>query len=441
MFDALSQKISSLFSLGSHYREQKNVEEVSASIREALLAADVPVALVDQFLQDVKTSYSKAGTQLTTSEKLLSCLYDKFKQLLGDETTNTFHINFPSIIMMVGLQGSGKTTTIGKLATYFSEQAERKNKKRSILAVSLDFQRPAAVDQLEQVAKQAEIDFYRAKSTSVLEAAQEISKIASQRTYDLILVDTAGRLHVDTTLLNELSEVKKIIEPQKTILVLDSMTGQESLRVAQTFNEATGIDGAIFTKLDSNAKGGAVIAFKQSVNKPIFFTGFGEKLTDLQPFHPDRIAKRIVGMGDLQTLLEQAEQKIKQSEQEALYKSIKKGSFSLVDFAQQMSMMQRLGSLQSIMKMMPGAAQLNMTPEMMDQGEKQLKKFKAIIDSMTLKEKLYPKLLNKSRLQRIARGAGVNTQDITLLLERFEQSQQFAKLFKNMNGINRFFKQ
>jgi signal recognition particle subunit SRP54 len=441
MFDALSQKISALFSFGSSYREQKTVDEVSTSIREALLEADVPVSLVDQFIEEVKTSYTKAGTQLTTSEKLLSSLHDKFKQLLGDETANTLSINFPSIIMMVGLQGSGKTTTIGKLATYFNEQAERKGKKRSILAVSLDFQRPGAIDQLEQVSRQAQIDFYRTQSTDVLQAAREIKDLANKRTYELIFVDTAGRLHVDTNLLGELSQVKTLIEPQKTFLVLDSMTGQESLRVAQTFAQSTGIEGAIFTKMDSNAKGGAILAFKHSVGKPIYFLGFGEKLTDLQPFHPDRIAKRIVGMGDLQTLLEQAEQKIKQSEQEALYKSIKKGSFTLLDFAQQMSMMQRLGSLQSIMKMMPGAAQLNMTPEMMEQGEKQLKKFKAILDSMTMKEKLYPKLLNKSRIQRITRGAGVNSQDITLLLERFEQSQQFAKLFKNMNGINRFFKQ
>ena len=254
---------------------------------------------------------------------------------------------------------------------------------------------------------------------------------------DVLLLDTAGRLHVDEQMLDELAFIDKAVVPKYKILVLDAMMGQESLAVAKLFNERIGFMGALLTKMDSDTRGGVAFAFRYALDKPIIFAATGEKLADIEPFRPERMASRIMGMGDMQTLLEQAEKKISKSEYDRVAQSIQKGSFTLDDFASQMAMMSKLGSLSTIYKYLPGMGNLKMSSEQLAQGEKELKKFKAILSSMTLKERRVPKILDGSRKKRIAQGAGATAADVNLLLTRFEQSQQFAKLVKKM-GNRRF---
>jgi signal recognition particle subunit SRP54 len=254
------------------------------------------------------------------------------------------------------------------------------------------------------------------------------------------LLDTAGRLHVDSSMLQELKEIDTNLEPKYKILVLDAMTGQESLRVAKAFDQAVGFNSAILTKIDSDTRGGAAFAFKYMLKKPIIFLGAGEKLSDLELFYPDRMATRILGMGDMQSLLERADSQIKQDEKERVAQNFASGNFTLDDFADQLKMMGKIGSLSKIVQYLPGTGGLNMTPEMLEKSESEIKKFKAMMSSMTMKERLYPRVLNLSRKERIVKGSGTTLKDLNLLLERFEQSKQFAKLFNKRGGFKGMFK-
>jgi len=327
----------------------------------------------------------------------------------------------------MGLQGSGKTTTIGKLAYKIKKDAEKNRITKKILVGSIDFYRPAAINQLEVLARQVEVAFYRAKSGDPVQAAQEIFSFGKSNNYDVILLDTAGRLHVDNTMLQELQEVDALLRPAYKIFVLDAMTGQESLSVAKVFDDIIGFHGAILTKMDSDTRGGSAFAFRFVLKKPIIFVGEGEKLTDLHLFHPDRAADRILGMGDIRTLMEQVEEKISAHEQEKVETSINEGTFSLQDFADQMEVISKLGSFSSLLKYMPGMS-TRLSPEMIQKGEGELVKLRAIIASMTVKERLNAKILNSSRIDRIAQGAGVSAADVTNLLKRFEEVKQYVKL-------------
>ncbi len=339
----------------------------------------------------------------------------------------------------MGLQGSGKTTSIGKMAYLTSSEAKAKGKDRRILMTSVDFYRPAAVDQLEILSGQVPgATFYRAHSTDPVAAAKEIMAFYQKGLFELLFLDTAGRLHVDEQMLEELKQINAALKPKYKVLVLDAMTGQESLAVAEQFNKAVGFDMAVLTKMDSNTRAGAAFAFRYALKKPIVFVGSGEKVADLERLYPERLAGRILGMGDITSLLERANEKIKQSEQESLEKAISKGQLSLQDFADQLKMMQKLGSLSQIVKYMPGGANPALTPEMIQKGEVELKKFGAIISSMTHKERFLPRILDASRKKRIAAGAGVSVADINLLLERFEQSQQYVKLLKKFGRFPGF---
>jgi signal recognition particle subunit SRP54 len=337
----------------------------------------------------------------------------------------------------MGLQGSGKTTTIAKLANWVMQQAQKRGKKRRILLASVDFYRPAAIDQLEILSKQIATDFYRAKNTSVVKAAKEIYDYFKANHYEILFLDTAGRLHIDPDMMKELVEINHALTPKHKILVLDAMTGQESLNVAKTFDTQVGFDTAILTKMDSDTRGGAAFAFKYAIKKPISFVGSGEKIDDLETFIPERMATRILGMGDILTLIEKANETIDTEDQETLTKKLVSGNFSLKDFADQLSMIDRLGSLQKITRYLPGMQ--NLPPELMEKGHGEIKKYKAIISSMTPKEQLIPKILDASRKKRISLGAGVNVQDINQLLQRFEQSKQFVKMFRNMGKFRNFF--
>lgn len=440
MFDFLTNKFSSLFTslTKSGKLTEKDVDKTLHEVKEALLEADVSYELVEAFTQDVKKEVvgQKVLASLKPTEQLVKVVYDKLKSFLGGVQQDVaFSFQIPSVIMVMGLQGSGKTTSLGKIAHWVKKEAEQKKKERRILLASVDFYRPAAVEQLEIVSKSAGVSFYRSAEADPVKAAQDIYAHFKQGLYEILLLDTAGRLHIDNTLLQELRDIDARLHPKYKLLVLDAMTGQESLTVARAFEQGVGFDFAIMSKMDSDTRGGAAFSFRYALKKPILFIGVGEKVEDLQRFHPERMAGRILGMGDMVSLAEQADEKIKKSEQEAAYKAFAKGRFTLQDFANQLSMMDKIGSFSHIAKYLPSMGGMSFSPDMLEKGERELKKFKAIINSMTPKERLNPSILEESRKKRVALGSGVQVADINSLLQRFEQSQQYVKLF---NKFGRF---
>lgn len=437
MFDFLSEKFSNVFAriTGRGTLTESNIQESLDKVSDALLEADVPQELVYKFVESIKQEVigQKVTASLKPGEQFVKIVHQRLLEFLGGTEAAgglEFAFQIPSTVMVMGLQGSGKTTSLAKIAYLVKKQAHKRGKDRRILCASVDFYRPAAIDQLEVLARQVEVAFYRAQSTDPVKAAKEINEYAKKNQFELVLLDTAGRLHVDTTMLKELQDIDQALKPKYKLLVLDSMTGQESLRVAQSFEQAVPFHFAVLTKMDSDTRGGAVFAFRYALNKPILFSGVGEKIDDLEQFRPERMADRILGMGDMLSLIEKANEKIKQEEHDAVMKSLQHGKWTLQDFADQMEMVGRIGSLGTIAKYLPGMGGANISPEMLEKGEAELKKFKAIIGSMTKKERVYPRILDASRKMRVAQGAGVQVADINTLLQRFEQSQQFAKLFK-----------
>ncbi len=429
MFDRLTKTFSSIVSTlsGNNKISEKNIRDSVDRVVEGLLDADVPYEVVQTFVDSVKKELlgQKVASSTKPADNFLKVVNDQLVAFLGGQTADDV-IKKDEIIMMMGLQGSGKTTTIGKLAYY----AKKEKKIQKIMCASVDFYRPAAIDQLEILATNAEIDFYRSQSIDVESAASEIVNHYKQSNYDLLLLDTAGRMHVDVDMMSELKNVVKIVNPTHKLFVMDAMTGQESLHVAKTFNDEVGFDSAVLSKLDSDTRGGIAFAFRYALQKPIQFVGVGEKLEDLQLFHPERMASRMLGMGDLKTLMEKADKKIAKVEQERVHGAMMSGKFTLHDFASQLDMMGKLGSLSSIMKYIPGLSAQQIPQEEIERGQKELKVFRAIINSMTKKERLDEGLLNKTRKRRIAQGSGVNVQDVNVLLDRFAQAKQYAKLLK-----------
>lgn len=445
MFDFLTQKFSSIFTglLNQKTITVANIDETLQKVREALLDADVPYEIVQEFSKQVQADVlgKKLEKSLKPGEQLAKLVHDRLQTFMGGVVTPV-SFQIPSVIMLVGLQGSGKTTTAAKIANYINQMAQKRGKSRKILLGSVDFYRPAAIDQLEILAKQIGVDFYRANQTEPVLAAQEIYQKYKTSGYEHLILDTAGRLHIDNQMLLELTKIDQELSPKYKILVLDAMTGQESLKIAQAFDQAVGITSAVLSKIDSETRGGVAFAFSYAVKKPVSFVGVGEKVADLEQFYPDRMAQRILGMGDLQSLIERAEDKISQAEQSRLESSMAQGKFSLQDFADQMAMMSKMGSLTKIMGYMPGLG-AKLTPEQLKEGEQEMRKVQAIIGSMTVKERQNHKLLDASRIARIARGAGVKTTDIAIMLKKFEQSQQFVKLLKqsgNLGKLNSWFK-
>ncbi|MFH0898332.1 MAG: signal recognition particle protein [bacterium] len=443
MFDFLSRKFSGVLEWvqGRGRLTEENIQQAMTQVREALLEADVPLNIVQDFLQQVKDEIvgQKVQTKLNPGQQLIKIVHDKVLDFLGGkDVVAKLSFPIPSVIMVMGLQGSGKTTSIAKIAYWIEQEAQKRGKKRRILLASVDFYRPAAVEQLNILSKQVGVDFFSATSLDPVKAAHEIVAHFKKQGYEFLLFDTAGRLHVDQPMMQELQKVEKIASPRYKFLVLDAMTGQESLQVAKSFNQIVGFDSVILSKMDSDARGGAAFAFRYALGKPISFVGSGEKIGDLEPFVPERMTSRILGMGDIMTLIEKAGHNVDQEKQESMAKRMMGGSFSLKDFAEQMSMMNKLGSLQSIMRYMPGGAQVS--EETLEKGQQEMKKFKAIISSMTKKEQLLPQILDGSRKKRIAQGAGVLVQDVNQLLAKFEQSKEFVKMMKNNGLFRRFLK-
>lgn len=443
MFEFLSQKFSSIFSrLGKQSKlSQADIVQTLDQVRDAFLEADVPHEVVEQFLAQVKSEIlgQQAPGALKPSEYLMKVVNDKLVSFLGaTQVRSSFEI--PSILMVLGLQGAGKTTAVGKLAHFIKKEAEKRGKTRRILLASVDYHRPAAIDQLEILAQQVGVTFYRAQASDALSAAQEIAAFFKKQAFEHLILDTAGRLHIDSAMLEQLRAIDAAVNPKYKLLVLDAMTGQESLNVARAFEQGVGFDGAIMSKMDSDARGGAALSFRFSLNKPIWFAGVGEKIDDLDVFRPDRVASRMLGMGDMHSLVERAQEKIKQSEHDRMYQSFSSGRLSLADFAQQMEMVGRLGSLSQLVKYLPGLPTGALSDNTLAQGEADMRKFKAIINSMTPKERLAADIINKSRRQRIAQGAGVSEADVDMLLKRFEQAQQYVKLFKKFGSFKNIFR-
>jgi signal recognition particle subunit SRP54 len=443
MFDFLSEKFSGVLSWlkGRGRLTEENIQQAVQQVKDALLEADVPLDIINAFLKQVQDEVvgDKLQKALNPGQQMIKIVHDKVLDFLGGKNTLTsVTFQIPSVIMVMGLQGSGKTTTVAKLAHWTVDQAKKRGKVRRVLIASVDFYRPAAVEQLKILANQINVDFYQATNTNPVKAAQEIHDYFKKKSYELLFLDTAGRLHIDTQLMEELSTINTRLAPKYKFLVLDAMTGQESLSVAKAFNAAIGFDSAIMTKMDSDTRGGAAFGFRYALGKPISFVGSGEKVEDLESFIPERMTSRILGMGDIMTLIEKANDSVSEETQEKMSQKLMSGNITLNDFAEQMGMIEKMGSLQKIMRYLPGMG--SVSPEMMDKGQVEIKKFRAIISSMNKKEQNFPKILDAARKIRIAKGSGVSVEDVNQLLQRFEQSKQFVKMFKRDSSFKKFFK-
>jgi signal recognition particle subunit SRP54 len=446
MFNFLSDTFSGIFNWlqGKSSVTQADIDQAVAQLFDALIDADVPQDLARTFLATVTESLQGVDVQknVNPGHLIIKIVQDRLTDFLGSQHKVDFWaMQYPTVLMVLGLQGSGKTTTAAKIAHAIAEKESEKGKKKRIMVASVDYYRPAAIDQLEILAKENNFGFYRAQALNPVAAAQEIMQQCKAQGYDVLIIDTAGRLHVDESMMQELHKVDQIVRPHKKILVLDAMTGQESLRVAQSFNDAVGFDGAVLTKMDSETRAGAAFSFYYALKKPVFFLGVGEKINDIEPFVPDRIASRIIGMGDIVTLIEKTTKQFKeqeQADQEKLSNRLMAGNFTLDDFLQQLGYVQKMGSLQKIFSYLPGMG--SVSPEMIKQGEQEFKRIRAMISSMTRLERLNPAILNGERKRRIAKGSGTTAADINQMLQKFEQIKHYAKLMKSNAQFKNFFK-
>lgn len=407
---------------------ESDLKEMLREVKLALLEADVNYKIVKEFISTIqeKALGQDVMKSLTPGQQVVKIVKDELVNLLGEkESKVNFTPNPPTIVMLVGLQGSGKTTTAGKLANLFRKQGKKP------LLVACDIYRPAAIKQLQVVGAQLNIPVYsNENSKDVVQISKQAINVAMSKLNDVIILDTAGRLQIDEALMQELQNVKNGVHPHETLLVVDSMTGQEAVNVAQTFNEKVGIDGIILTKLDGDTRGGAALSVKKVTGKPIKFATTGEKLSDIEVFHPDRMASRILGMGDILSVIEKAEESFDLEQAEKLEKQLKKKELDLDDYLMQIRQMKKLGSFSSILKMIPG---MNKFKDL-KVDDKEFGKIEAIICSMTKKEKQNTKLLNASRRQRIAKGSGTTVQDINKFIKSFEMTQKMMKQMQSNKG-------
>src|SRR5699024_2737964 len=408
---------------------ESDVKVMMREVRLALLEADVNFKVVKQFINDVKERAlgQDVMQSLTPGQQVIKIVQEELTALMGGENQK---LNLaqkpPTVIMMVGLQGAGKTTTAGKLALYLRKQFNKKP-----LLVAGDNYRTAAIDQLETVGKQLDIPvFSLGDQVKPEEIAERALKYAKEEHLATVIVDTAGRLHVDEVLMNELKNVKEITEPDEIMLVVDSMTGQDAVNVAESFNDLLDITGVTLTKLDGDTRGGAALSIRSVTEKPIKFIGVSEKMDGLEAFHPERMASRILGMGDVLSIIEKAQSNIDEEEQKALEKKLKNSSFTLDDFLSQMDQVKTLGPLDELLKMMPGANKIKGLDKMQFSG-KEIDHVQAIIRSMTLEEREHPEKLNASRKKRIAKGSGRSLQEINRLLKQFNDIKKIMKQMTN----------
>ena len=422
-FEGLSEKLNATFKnlRGKGRLSEEDIKLAMREVRLALLEADVSYKVVKDFVKTV--SERAVGVEvldsLTPAQQVIKIVNEELTNLMGGANAKlTFASRPPTVVMMVGLQGAGKTTNVAKLAGYFRKQGRRP------LLTACDVYRPAAITQLQVVGKQLNIPVFEMGQIDPVTIAQEAVKYASDHGNDIVFLDTAGRLHIDEALMDELKRVKAAVKPTEILLVVDAMTGQDAVNAATAFDEALGIDGVVLTKLDGDARGGAALSIRAVTGKPIKFVGTGEKLDMIEPFHPDRMAGRILGMGDMLTFIEKAEQQYDEKQAKKLEEKLRKNRLTLSDYLDQMEQLQNMGDLSQIAGMLPGNLGKSFDPDQID--EKQMAHNKAIILSMTPLERENPQILNASRKKRIAAGCGLEVVDVNRLLKSFEMLQQMT---------------
>ena len=407
---------------------ESDLKEMLREVKLALLEADVNYKIVKEFTESIreKALGQDVLKSLTPGQQVIKIVKDELVELLGGtESRVNFSPNPPTVIMLVGLQGSGKTTTAGKLANLFRKQGKKP------LLVACDIYRPAAIQQLQVVGKQLNIPVYsNEESKDVVHIAKQAMSVAMSKLNDVIILDTAGRLHIDEALMDELKNVKAGVKPHEILLVVDAMTGQDAVNVAEKFNDALGIDGIVLTKLDGDTRGGSALSVKKITGKPIKFAATGEKLNDIEVFHPDRMASRILGMGDILSVIEKAEEAFDEEQAEKLEKQLKKKEFDLDDYLAQIRQIKKMGSFSSLLKLIPGMNQLKDVKI----DDKEFVKIESIICSMTKAEKRDVRILNGSRRQRIAKGSGTSVQEINKFIKSFEMTQKMMKQMKSNKG-------
>ena len=428
MFDALSGKLEAVFKKlrGRGVLKEDDVKEALREVRLALLEADVNFKVVKDFIGKVQERAvgQDVLTSLTPGQQVVKIVHEELVSLLGGVQSKLYLApNPPTVIMMVGLQGSGKTTSAGKLARHFKKDGRR------VLLVPADTRRPAAVQQLKTLAAQVGVDAYTSEEKDPVVICSEAVKHAGRSLIEVVILDTAGRLQIDGPLMEELRQIKAGVKPHEILFVADAMTGQEAVNIAQKFNSDVGIDGVVLTKMDGDARGGAALSIKAVIGKPVKFVGMGEKLDALEPFFPDRLASRILGMGDVLTLIEKAQEAVSQEEAEKLAKKLRKDEFDLEDFRSQLKQVKKLGGIGQIMGMIPGMNKVKL-PEA-GVNEKDLTRVDAIISSMTPKERRDYTIINGSRRLRISKGSGAQVQDVNRLLKQFAEMRKMMKAMKS----------
>jgi len=433
MLDSLSTRLQTIFDkLGGRGRlSEDNIQEALREVRVALLEADVNFKVVRAFVDRVKVKAvgQDVLNSLTPAQQVVKVVHDELVELLGGSGHRLAAAPHPpTVIMLMGLQGSGKTTTAAKLARLYTKQGQHP------LLAAADTQRPAAMDQLRTLGSQVGVPVTGSPGLTPLEICRTAREEAASRGLTPLILDTAGRLHIDEALLAELQAIKREVAPHHVLLVVDAMTGQDAITVADKFNQAVGIDAVVLTKMDGDSRGGAALSVRHVTGRPIAFVGVGEKTDALEPFHPDRLASRILGMGDVLSLVEKAQAAVDQTKAEALAKKLREDTFSLEDFRDQLKQLRQMGPLDQLLGMLPFGKMLKGAPKELEGESADLDRFDAIISSMTPGERHNPEIINGSRRQRIARGSGTNVQDVNRLLKQFAQLRKVMKQFKGMEG-------
>lgn len=431
MFESISEKLDSVFKKlkGRGLLTELDVDAAMKEVRLALLEADVNFKVVKDLIQKIreKAVGKEVLESLTPGQQVIKVVSEELCELLGGSNSKVIlSPNPPTVIMMIGLQGSGKTTTAAKLARFFKKEGRRP------LLVASDLQRPAAIDQLITLGKQIETGvFYSKEARDPVMLARESLKKAKTEAHDIVIIDTAGRLHIDESLMQQLKDMKEAISPKEVLLVADAMTGQDAVNIAKHFKEQIGIDGIILTKMDGDARGGAALSIRAVTGRPIKFIGVGEKIDMLEPFYPDRIVSRILGMGDMLSLIEQAQKSFDRKEAETLQKRIAEDSFTFDDLKEQLKKIRGMGSIESILGMIPGFSKM----KDFKVDEREFVKTEAIINSMTLKERSNYNILNGSRRKRIAVGSGTTVADVNRVIKQYVELKKMLKMFKGKKNI------
>ncbi len=436
LFSSLSEKFNHIFSkLTKRGRlTELEIKEAMREVRIALLEADVNYMVAKDFVKNVseKAVGDEVLKSLTPSQQVIKIVRDELTALMSSQNQKlAVSPAPPTVIMMCGLQGAGKTTMCGKLGAYLKKSGKK------VLLVACDIYRPAAINQLQVVGKQANVEVFERGTQNPVKTSREAVSYAKKQGFDTVIIDTAGRLHINEELMKELQDVKKEVSPTEILLVVDSMTGQDAVTVAESFNRDLDITGVVLTKLDGDTRGGAALSIKAITGKPIKFTGIGEKIGDIEPFYPDRIASRILGMGDVLTLIEKAQEAVSEEEAKKLEKKLRESSFTFEDYLSQIESIKKMGSIKDILGMIPGVGS---KIKNLDIDEGQLQVNKAIIQSMTPEERRNPDIIRASRRQRIAKGSGTSVQQVNILLKQFEQSREMMKQLKGgkFRGLPKF---